>query len=92
MNLESFAPFVGERFEALAEDSSAVMVSIVLVKAELHSKASAETGRPFSLEFHAEESEADLAQGIYRLRTPRWGEDLIFLVPIGPRRYEAIFN
>jgi len=92
MNLESFAPFVGERFEALPEDSSAVIASIVLVKAEPYPKASPETGRPFSLEFSAEEGEADLPQGIYRLRTDRRDGDLIFIVPIGPRRYEAIFN
>jgi hypothetical protein len=92
MNFESFAPCVGERFEALPEDSLAVAASIVLVKAELHPKASAETSRPFSLEFRAEEGEADLAQGTYRLRTARRDEELIFIVPIGPRRYEAIFN
>ncbi len=92
MNVESFSPFVGERFEALPEDSSSVIASIVLVKAELHPKASPETGRPFSLEFNAEEGEAALAQGTYRLRTPRRDEELIFIVPIGPRRYEALFN
>ena len=47
---------------------------------------------PFSLVFEAAEGSVGLEQRIHALRHPVLGELELFLVPIGPGRYEAVFN
>ncbi len=56
---------------------------------------SAEGRQPFSVVFSANHSDA-YAQNIYTIKHPEKGEQMLFLVPIGPDEagmcYEAVFT
>lgn len=92
MTLETFSPYVGERFEVRLEPSQTPIGSIVLIEAERYPKANPSTGRPFSLIFKGETGEGQWEQGTYWLRTSESESEPIFLVPVGPGRYQAVFN
>ena len=87
MSLEEFAPHVGARF-FLDEDKLAP--ALVLVEAE-RSPNAGENGRPFHLVF---EGSAELPRegGNVLLSRGENPPQPIFLVPIAPDRYEAVFN
>jgi len=78
-----FAPHLHERFAV----SPAGGPPLALELAEVTGAG----GRPFSLVFRGP-SEPLLPQRIHRLEHPTLGALDLFLVPIGPGRYEAIFT
>jgi hypothetical protein len=90
-----FRPLLHERFTlsggALSEhDGGAVSLEVELV--EVTEIPREPNGRaPFSLEFQGDR-EITLPQGIYRVEHERLGALEIFLVPIAPGRYEAVFT
>lgn len=87
MSLEEFAPHVGASFGLGADESAP---RLVLVEVERAPNAS-ESGRPFRLVF---EGAAGLPRegGTVLLRRGEEPSQSIFLVPIAPDRYEAVFN
>lgn len=68
-------------------------VSLTLVSCEqAKTEETMEGGRvPFSLLFESDH-DIHLAQGIYSLVHSEAGSCELFLVPVGPRQLEAIFN
>lgn len=96
LTLDAFTPLVGTVFQG-ADDTGAAAGDFTLVEARsLASPATrAEAARrlrePFSLLFTGPATPT-LPQRTYRLTQPRLGAVEIFLVPIGPGRYEAIFT
>ena len=90
MSLEEFAPHVGASFALSTEEASPATASLVLIEVERDPRAN-ESGRPFHLVFEGS-SEIPLDQDTYWLRCDGEGSTAIFLVPIGPGRYEAVFN
>lgn len=90
MTLEEFAPHVGANFALSTDEGTSAIASLVLIEAE-RSPQAGENGRPFRLLFEGS-PEAPLDQRTYWLRRDEEGSQAIFLVPIGPDRYEAVFN
>jgi hypothetical protein len=77
LTVEDFAPLKGERFSELT-------------LAEVNELARGDNDRvPFSLVF---EGEPAMPQGIRRIEHDALGPLDIFLVPVGPGRYEAVFT
>ena len=76
-----FAPLRHQLFELAADHAS----QLELVE------VTGAGGRPFSLVFRGP-GEPLLPQRIYRVEHPALGALDLFLVPIGPGRYEAIFT
>lgn len=90
MTLAAFSSHVGERYTASAEEGEGTSVSLVLIEAERSPRAG-ENDRPFHLLFQGGD-ESQLEQGTYRLEREGGEAMALFLVPVGPRLYEAIFN
>lgn len=86
LTLDDFRGLVGERF-ALREPPGfrLELTEVTEIPREPGGRA------PFSLVFSAAQG-ARLPQGTYRLEHHRFGALEIFLVPIGPWRYEAVFS
>lgn len=90
MNLEEFAPHAGANFALSEDEGDSTIASLVLLKAE-RLPGAGESGKPFSLLFEGS-PEAPLDQNTYWLRRDGERSMAIFLVPVGPGRYEAVFN
>lgn len=90
MTFARFAPLVGESFTIAEDVERPHFAEGVMTGAELSSLAK-DADRPFSLVFEVSPDVA-LDQGTYWLAPKDQEPQPIFLVPIGPRRYEAIFN
>ena len=88
VSLEGFSTHVGERFLASAEAGGDPLASLVLAEAE---RLADEGELPFSLVFVAP-ADVRLGQGTYWLSRAGGEPEPIFLVPIAPDRYEAIFS
>ena len=83
-----FLPLLHERFRVDPGDASPFEVELV----EVNEIAREPGGRaPFSLEFQGGPS-PPLPQRIYRVEHEELGALEIFLVPIAPDRYEAVFT
>lgn len=96
LHADSFAPYVGSRFE-LDDDGPARPDGLTLAEVQPYgSRSHGARHDPFGLVFVGPAAPI-LDQRIHRLRHPDLGVLEIFLVPIGPgpdgqQRYEAIFN
>jgi hypothetical protein len=94
LTAEDFLPLVHERFVLSGgaweeHNGGAVSFEVNLVEVTVIPREPG--GRaPFSLEFQGD-PEFTLAQGIYCVKHGRLGVLEIFLVPIAPGRYEAVF-
>jgi hypothetical protein len=83
-----FEPLRGERFTIAPDDAPAFDAELV----EVDEIARGPGGRaPFSLVFEGGPT-PPLLQRIHRVEHERLGAIEIFLVPIGPDRYEAVFT
>lgn len=96
---QTFAPYVGETFLLIADDSPPAELKLVSVT-DLQTRSSGKAGGeqvrlPFSLLFKGQ-SDLHLPQRIYHLEHKELGAMDIFLVPVGPEahemRYEAVFG
>ena len=91
----TFTPHVGEKFEVTAADGATF--EAILTSCDETSYGSPEQWLdqvdrvPFSLVFNAPGGEL-LPQQIFTLRHPEIGELEVFLVPLGPGVYEAVFS
>lgn len=95
LTLESFTPLVGDAFQiappgvpsfALTLDSATTLASD-----RTRAEASRRTREPFRLIFRGPALPL-LPQRIYALEHAQFGRMEIFLVPIGPGEYEAVFT
>ena len=92
LEAEDFERIIGQTIVLSIEELSFEARVSQVDRLERHS----EEGRaPFSVIFSTEQADA-FPQSIYTLNNPDMGEQMIFLVPIGPdetgMRYEAVFN
>ena len=85
---ETFLPQLHAQFSLIDESGR---LDIELVEVTQLGEATPERRAPFSLVFRGPES-ATLPQRIYRLEHAALGTFELFLVPIAPGRYEAIFT
>ena len=95
LTAEDFRPLLHERFNlsggALSEHNGGAepieveLVEVTVIPREPNGRA------PFSLEFQGD-PEQTLPQAIYRVEHAQLGALDIFLVPIAPGRYEAVFT
>jgi hypothetical protein len=83
----TFAEHLHESFAVDAGEGQPLSFELV----EVASSEGAATGRPFSAVFLGP-AEPVLRQRIHRLEHAELGSLELFLVPIGPGRYEAIFT
>jgi hypothetical protein len=83
--VDTFRPRLHERF-VLADELDVELAEVT----ELGS-ASPNRRQPFSLVFARPENPY-VPQGIYKLENPELGAFELFLVPVGPGRYEAVFT
>ena len=90
MTLDRFLPRVGETFVVTSEPDRGQSASLVLSRAERLPLATM-GDRPFHLLFQGSD-EIPLDQGLYWLGPLDEVPEPIFLVPVGPRLYEAVFN
>lgn len=88
LTYEDFAPAVGEPFAVRLTDAD---VTLTLTQARPLSSASGNERVPFALLF-AGPQEVPLPQATYALVHERLGEQLVFIVPVAPGEYEAIFT
>ena len=88
LTVDDFRPLQGERFRVAPDGAAAFEVELVEV-----TEIPREPGgrAPFSLVFQGGPS-PPLEQAIYRVEHDGLGTIEIFLVPIGPDRYEAVFT
>jgi hypothetical protein len=95
LTLESFRPHVGDAFGLSAPGGVALTLTLDEVGSLASAGTRAEGGRrrrePFRLQFRGP-SLPVLPQRIYALDHQTLGRLEIFLVPIGPSQYEAIFT
>ena len=92
LSAETFAPHVGTTFRVLVEDANAGVSAIELAEVRLGTpQPGAPREQPFSLHFTGP-ADRLLEQGTYVLDHDQLGRLDIFLVAIGPGRYEAVFN
>jgi uncharacterized protein DUF6916 len=85
----TFEGRVGETFAAAPSYSGA---ALDLVLTSCDESPHARPGHPaFSLTFESSDPEVR-EQQIFALSHPELGDFDLFLVPIGPRRYEAVIN
>ena len=83
-----FEPLLHDRFRIASPDAppfEAELVEVTVIPREPGGR------EPFSLEFQGD-PEFTLRQGIYGVDHERLGALEIFLVPIAPGRYEAVFT
>lgn len=88
LTLEDFTPAVGDPFVIRFTDGE---VTLTLAEAK---PLGSETGKerdPFALLFHGPE-QPRLPQATYALEHPRLGAQELFIVPVAPDQYEAIFT
>jgi hypothetical protein len=88
LTLDDFAPLRGERFRIAPEDApafDAVLVEVTEIAREPGGRA------PFSLVFQGGPT-PPLVQRTYRLEHETLGAIEVFLVPVGPDSYEAVFT
>jgi hypothetical protein len=83
-----FAPLRGDRFRIAPDDAPAFDVELVAVTEGEHEGGDR---APFSLVFEGGPT-PPLPQRIHRVEHAALGPLDIFLVPIGPDRYEAVFT
>ena len=88
LTVDDFRPLQGDRFRIAPDEAPAFEVELVEV-----TEIPREPGgrAPFSLVFQGGPN-PPLPQRIYRVEHDELGELEIFLVPIGPDRYEAVFT
>jgi hypothetical protein len=95
LTVGDFAPLLHERFVlsgGARGDHNGGDVSFEVQLIEVTEIPREPGGRaPFSLVFQGD-PEPTLPQRIYRVEHPQLGALEIFLVPIGPGRYEAVFT
>jgi hypothetical protein len=88
LTIDDFAPLVGDRFRITPGGAPAFDAELVAVDAIPRAPG----GRaPFSLAFRGGPA-PPLPQGIRRVEHDALGALEIFLVPVGPDRYEAVFT
>ena len=85
LTADDFAALRGERFRIGAPPFEAELVEVTEIPREPGGRA------PFSLVFEGG-PRPPLPQAIYPVHHERLGAMEIFLVPIGPDRYEAVFT
>lgn len=85
---ETFKPLLNERFVLVTEDGR---VDLELVDVTESAARGAARRAQFSIVFSGP-ADPVLPQAIYRLEHPELGAFDLFLVPIAPGSYEAIFN
>ena len=83
LTVADFQPLLNQRFRMATFDVE--LVEVTEIAREPGGRA------PFSLVFEGG-PKPPLPQGIYAVEHPRLGPLEIFLVPIGPDRYEAVFT
>jgi hypothetical protein len=83
--VETFRPRLHERFVLAGE------LDVELADMRELGAAAGDRRTPFSLVFKGPETPF-VPQGIHKLEHPEMGAFELFLVPIGPGRYEAIFT
>jgi hypothetical protein len=83
LTVESFRPHLHEEFRL--ESHPVELVEVTEIPREPGGRA------PFSVVFHGGPT-PPLPQRIYRIEHPDMGTMDLFLVPIGPDRYEAVFT
>jgi hypothetical protein len=85
LTIGDFAPLQGERFRIGEQAVEAELVEVTEIAREPGGRA------PFSLVFEGGPT-PPLPQGTHRVEHPELGPVEIFLVPIGPARYQAVFT
>lgn len=88
-----FAPLVGSRFQIEIDADQTVVAELVEADALNPGGANSESAsrEPFSLVFEVENG-IELSQRMYQVTHEVLGRLPLFLVPVGPRRMESIFN
>lgn len=86
---DTFRPHVGTTFTVEVEGGEPVVLT--LEEVELRGEGHEQRTQPFSLLFSGP-TDRTVAQATVRLAHPGLGDLDIFLVPIEPGRYEALFN
>lgn len=95
LELETFAPCVGEKFTLQATDELVLEMTLAEARATTSERLKEEHREPFALVFVGP-PDPILPQRIYSLAHPAAGTHDIFLVPVARDEqgtsYEAIFN
>lgn len=95
VTLETFAPYVGEKFGLLLGEGRTEPLELVLAKSFAR-KPPPGFREPFELVFRAGARNFYVPQGIYVLQHPTAGRFEIFIVPIGPddagMQFQAVYN
>ncbi len=88
LSLAQFTPLVGQVFNAQAAEGS---LELRLIEATALSPSGVGRHEPFSLMF-VSAGDVWLTQGTYALEHAALPELTMFLVPVGPGQYQAVFN
>lgn len=86
---EMFRSHIGTPFSIDVERGEPL--ELVLDEVTVHPSGRGPRQQPFSLVFTGA-SDRLATQGNFQLRHPALGDLLLFMVPIGPGRYEVVFN
>jgi uncharacterized protein DUF6916 len=85
LTMDDFAALQGAGFRIGDPPSEATLVEVTEIDREPGGRA------PFSLVFQGGPAQT-LPQGTHRVEHPELGPIDVFLVPIGPDRYQAVFT
>ena len=95
MTIEDFQACLGQIFIVTPEDKYGLEFELIQVKPAGVSNPEANIRQPFSVLFRGPQ-EPILPQKIYHIDNTTLGEQLLFLVPVGPDEkgmlYDATFN
>jgi uncharacterized protein DUF6916 len=93
LTLDDFAALKGERFRMASGGAPPFDAELVEVN-ELAREGASPARAPFSLVFQTPPTPPTppVPQGIHRVEHDALGAVEIFLVPVGPDRYEAVFT
>lgn len=88
---ETFSERLDETFVVRLDDGSPLETRLVQVTLGTEESARGRDRHPFALLFHGPVQPL-LPQRIYRMENETLGAFELFLVPVGPGQYEAVFN
>ena len=94
LSIADFTPHLNQPFKIKLDEGQSLTVDLIEVKELGQNRAGVDTTseiKAFSIVFKAAQ-EQYLPQQIYKIHHPTKGQLELFLVPVSPNKYEALFT